>query len=143
MIIAVFLRNQELAQVTLHAGQGPTFNEGADQKFVKFFTKAMEGEITALHDVHEKNVHLKVLEPVRPSDPNFYLAVIQWLERQGYDVLTLHPEVDEEIGTLLDQLPVGHTLKSEIERVLPTATYLEKTYLLEQLRKGSHQARVQ
>lgn len=78
--------------------------------------------------------HVMVSEPIRPDDSNYALGFIQALERMGYDVVQRHPEVDVEIQGLIQQLPDDHPARKKLDEFLPAMTYLEKTYIRNQLR---------
>mgnify|MGYP001613033970 FL=1 len=72
-------------------------------------------------------------EKVLSSHPLFGLALRQWLEYQGYEVVDLHPETDNELSKLLEQSPLD--IQEKVKPFLSTASYLEKTYLIESLRE--------
>lgn len=89
-----------------------------NEDFKVFVESSIEKGITRFEDkqLDEKRVLFEV--PVKRNDPLFELALAEWIKRQGYEVTTLHPEVDEEIINTLPQL-----------------TYREKTFLLKHIRQ--------
>jgi len=131
----VFQSGTERGRISFDIDHKPMMNPEADPALVDFLSASLKSDIDAFHDFVREPIRLKIKRRVSQSDPLFPLAVKQWLERHGYEVRELHPEVDEKIAETLSKV-TNEDLVHRIQDLLPSATYLEKTYLLEQLELG-------
>ncbi|MDO8574273.1 MAG: hypothetical protein Q7R86_01460 [bacterium] len=134
MTFAVLHTSKEVGHISLDERNTLSFERYVDEKFRQFVQESVAKGIIALRDINHRNIRIKVSEKVSTSHPLFGLALRQWLEHQGYEVVDLHPETDTELSELLNKSSAE--VRNKIEPLLPTASYLEKTYLIEQLRKG-------
>ena len=134
MIFAVLRAGKEVGHISLNERNVLSFEGYVEENFRQFVTESVAKGITALRDLHHGNIHIKVREKVLSNHPLFGLALRQWLEHQGYEVVDLHPETDKELSELL--IKFRPDVQQKIEPLLPTASYLEKTYLIEKLREA-------
>ena len=133
-LIADIFRGGERLGVIRFSGTVPTLEHVKDQTLSDFVERSLTSGIDRFRDIHEDKTFRTVREPITKDDPGFPLAFLEWLRRHGFDVRERHPEVDEEINLLLRRLP-DETLKSKVAAELPSMNYLEKTLILESLRR--------
>lgn len=107
----------------------------SDKSFSGLIDRAFRSGIDRLRDIVHDGAHSVVREPVKPNEPGFALALIEWLRRRGFEVRIRHPEVDKEIRSILANLPNDQPLKGKILNELPTMSYLEKTFILTKLQE--------
>lgn len=134
MTFAVLHAGKEVGHISLDERNALSFEGYVNNEFRQFVQDSIAKGITALRDLHHKNIRIKVIERVTADHSLFGLALRQWLEHQGYEVVDLHPETDTELVELLAKSP--RDVQQKVEPLLPTASYLEKTYLIEKLREA-------
>ncbi len=134
MTFTVLHYSKEVGRISLDTQNEISFEGRVGDQFRQFIQESVVKGITALRDLHHKNIRVKIRERVPKNHPLFGLALRQWLEYQGYEVVDLHPETDQELVELLKKSK--EDVRKKIEPFLPSASYLEKTYLIEQLHKG-------
>ena len=107
-----------------------------DSAFKKSISQALQKGITQWrHGWLSEDQSAIMQSSIARTDPYFPLALVDWLQRQGYEVLEEHPEVDREFEELVTKIPTDNPLHAKLRKHFPTATHLEKTFLLEILKK--------
>lgn len=125
--------NRELGILKFHDHE--PIVEG-DATFKESILQALRKGITQWRHVWlSENQSAIIQSSVTRTDSNFPLALVDWLRRQGYEVLEEHPGVDKEFEELVTKISTDNPLHTKLRKHLPTATYLEKTFLLEILKK--------
>ncbi len=138
----IFKNNASLGELSFFADGRPDFL--GDETTGKFIREAHKRGITVVRDIPVSEGRAIVEGPAEKDDSHYPLAFVEWLRRQGYEVLLEHPDVDEELLRLTEKLESdadGALLKGKIEEILRDANFLEKTFLLEQLRKRFAESR--
>ncbi len=110
----------------------------ASGELAALIQKAETEGITRLRDIHQNNIITTIEENVTPSDPHFYLALLGWLRRNGYEVIPATPDIDKRLIALIKRLPDEVKEKTELLKEVPDLTYLEKTFLLEELEESQN-----
>ena len=107
-----------------------------DSNFGIFVDETMKNGISQNRDIYneKEDKFILVNGPIDPSDKNFPLAFKEYLERNGYDVTEMHPEIEEEIKSLLEVVKGEDDEKKELLDRLPNMSYAEQTYVLGELR---------
>ena len=115
----------------------PIFDGVEDADFLDFVKLAEKRGITRFIETYDDANDQFVFSeaPVNQSDPNYHLAFIKYLERNNYDVIDEHPEVDDEINLLLQKYPADENKKQLITK-LSQMSYLQKSFLLDELRSS-------
>jgi hypothetical protein len=110
-----------------------------DEYFLEFAKRSLIKGITVFHDIYddEHDRFVMVEKPVYQLDPHFDLAFVKFLEINGYGVTVEHPELDEEIQRVLNSYPPDEN-KQEIIIKLPELNYLQKTFLLKELKDSEN-----
>src|SRR3989344_223003 len=105
---------------------------------VKFIDTAIEHGITQRQELYDQTTQsFAMIElPIKKNDVNFQLAFKEWLGRQGYKVIELHPEIGEEIKKILRNFPDDNEDKIDILKRLPEMSYLEMSSILEGLKRS-------
>lgn len=113
------------------------FNTDCDQQFKDFVLNSVKSGIKRLVDVHSPNGKeiSMVEEMVSGNDVGFPLALKEFIERNGCNVIEQHPEIEEEIKKLLADFPDDNADKIDILKRLLEMSYLEQTIILEGLKK--------
>ena len=132
MTYRILRSDKELGWLSFDAENNPVLSSEMDGSFVDFIRVSQTEGIDMLCDIQEGSRRMQVKRKVEPTNFLFPLAMKQWLERHGYEVREFHPEVDEKIARALEKL-TDPDLVRRIREALRAASYLEKTYLLEQL----------
>lgn len=104
-------------------------------EFKAFVDSLVDKGVTRLIDVpDEKTNSLTITEQaIQQADPNFPIALKEFLKRSGYEVTEKHPEVEKEIANLLAEFPDDNPDKQDILKRLPEMSYLEQSIILEGL----------
>lgn len=131
MRLAILHTGREVGHLSFDAENQPVL-DSTDAGLQTLLKQGKAKGVPALKDVYVGGMRVKVETFIRSGEPLFPLALQQWLERQGYEVFNLHPETDDEIIRSLERL-TDPSLKDKIRAWLPTASYLEKTYLIDKL----------
>lgn len=113
------------------------FIDKPDKEFANFVKQAQEQGITQLRDIYDEQTKtFSLVEgPIGQGDKNYPLAFREFLERHGYQVEELHLEIEAEITRLLADFPDNNQDKIDMLRRLPDMSYLEQTFILEELKK--------
>ena len=82
----------------------------------------------------KKMTHTIVEESVGSDDPHFALAFFEYLECAGYGIEGVHHDLDMNLKRMLGALPQSPE-RDEVLQDFSLLTHLEKTALLESLRK--------
>ena len=100
MTFTVLHYSKEVGRISLDTQNEISFEGRVGDQFRQFIQESVVKGITALRDLHHKNIRVKIRERVPKNHPLFGLALRQWLEYQGYEVVDLHPETDQELVEL-------------------------------------------
>ena len=132
----IFNKNESyLGIISFNKSNMPILKEGGDDNLLNFIEDALKNGIKQNKELVEDNKRVIYEVDIKQSDSNFPLAFLEWLRRHGYKVEILHPEVDKEIDELSKKIPKDNPIRKKIAEDLPNMTYLEKTFILEVLRK--------
>lgn len=112
------------------------FEGSFDKHFAEFLQNSLDSGITQVKDIHDPKSHESTIieSPIKKEDPNYFLAIKDFLKRAGYIVTEKHPEALEEIKKLLEGFPDDNPDKIDILKRLPEMSYLEQTFILEALK---------
>lgn len=132
MRLAILHAGREVGHLSFDAGNQPVL-DSTDAGLQTLLEQGEAKGVPVFNDVYVGGMRVKIETFIRSGEPLFPFALQQWLERQGYEVFNLHPETDDEIIRSLEHL-TDSSLKDKIRAWLPTASYLEKTYLIAKLR---------
>ncbi|MFC1662704.1 hypothetical protein ACFL04_00880 [Patescibacteria group bacterium] len=127
----IYFHNRHLGSITIDQ-KGKVAVKGEDN-FKSTVKEAMSAGITVLVDKPIKKGRVMVEQKTDSQDPNFGLALIQWLKRKGYMAIRERPELDDQIRKLIKKIPDDNPAKQKIIAELPGMTTLEKTYLISKL----------
>ena len=107
-------------------------------EYDKDFANLIEHGITQRQELYDQTTQsFAMIElPIKKNDVNFPLAFKEWLGRQGYKVIELHPEIGEEIKKILRNFPDDNEDKIDILKRLPEMSYLEMSSILEGLKRS-------
>lgn|SRR3989344_1971904 len=129
-------QNQILANIKMGAENQIDYIGSFDLEFKAFVDSLITTGVPRLIDIpNEETNSLTIVEEqgVQYTDPSFPLALKEYLERSGYDVVEKHPEVEEKIAKLLAEFPDNNPDKEDILKRLPEMSYLEQSAMLEGL----------
>ncbi|MEK9180757.1 MAG: hypothetical protein AAB871_00810 [Patescibacteria group bacterium] len=112
------------------------FLDKPDGPFQRFVEESLARGIERLVEVpgKEKRSFVTLVTPIFQKDPLFPPAFKEYLGRLGFEVTEEYPEVEEEIRKLLVDFPADSS-KTDILNRLPEMSYLEQTFILEELKK--------
>lgn len=131
---------ESLGRITFNKRGEVIFLGDYSKEFYDFVQEAIRTGIMLQHDeeVRDSGKHIYILTqtPIFSSDKNFPLAFRRFLMEKGYIVHEKHPEVEEEIKRCLEEFPEDDA-KTDLLKRLPEMSYLEQTYVLEQLKTFS------
>lgn len=132
MTADIFRHGARLGRLTL--GEGRTEWSGGDETVRLLVDAAGRDGVEIFSHMSIPGRRDLVRNRIAPADPSFPTAVFEMLRERGYRIVELHPEVDAEITRLAERIPPEHPVRRQLNELLPTMTYLEKTYILEKLR---------
>lgn len=127
-----------LGILEVDAGGHVKFSNDFDQDSRKDIENVMSSGVAIKIDRHDSKKRQSIIlkKIIRNNDPLFSLALRDHL-KVTYETEELHSEVDEEIISIISKLPQNDEDRVEVEKKLPKLSYLERTFLLRELRKTS------
>lgn len=127
----------ELGSITVSETNEVIFDDQCQPQLKKFIDAALAEGIRSRREIYdtEQKVFVLIEVPIERTDPLFPLAFRDFLKRSRYIVEEMHPKVDAEIKRLLAAIPNGGD-KQYIHERLPALSCLDKTFILEMLRKA-------
>src|SRR3989344_6442016 len=117
-----------------------SFLPGMDSSLTSLVTSSLGKGLTRFVDIDlaEEKRRVIVEQAVKKTDPNFPIALKEYLARAGYEVQEIYPEIEGEIKSLLANFPEDEDIQKILQR-LPDMSHLEQTFLLEELRAFEEQ----
>lgn len=136
MIVEIIKNRTKLGAINFLPDGKLSYIEEPSPEFRSWIESLLSAGVTRFIDVpNEGNHSLTIIDQkVLSTDPNFPLALKEYLERSGYEVIEKHPEVEKEIAKLLAEFPNDNSDKKDVLKRLPEMSYLEQTTILEGLR---------
>lgn len=131
MTYTIYKQGMDLGRIADPQGQRMDLTRVTDETLRSIILKAGRTGIVRVHEVLIQGYRLHVEAPVAVDQPTFWFSLKGWLQRQGYDICVEYPELDQDILRRCAQLDPN--VMADVKLFLPRASYLEKTYLLEQL----------
>lgn len=129
---------KKLGEISCDKG-APEYSPDCDEDLKRFIEASILGrDIHVFRDLHdsEANKSAIVAAPIDPGDELFPLALRDFLFAHGYEVRERIAAEEREIGEFLESFPDSREKRDILGR-LPDMTHLEKTFILEQLKKRS------
>lgn len=108
--------------------------EGPDEDLVVLVDKIKSEGVLYSKGIREDNELIIVEDRAVLRSKVFPYAVKKYLARNGYIVTEIHPEVESEIKSIINNLPDDNLDKQEILNSLSSMSYLEQTLLLKRLK---------
>jgi len=124
--------NKHQANIIAEPGR-PLVFEIIDKGFQPWLAKLTTGKISVMKDFLVEDGHQMFLTETDKFDEHYGLAIKQYLERQGFEVVIDDPELDQAVLRAVQSLPDDIPGKAEVLAELPNLTVLEKTTLLENI----------
>lgn len=135
MEYAVFGKDKKLAVLTIYSDN--TYSIDFDDKKFERFLSSKTGEgLDVFYEEHKDGKNIILYKKIFKDDTGFGYAIIDYLKRSNYVIKQNDPDLDKEINQVLNFLPDSSD-KQKITDIFPTLTYLEKTFLLRELKKIS------
>lgn len=131
--IKIFKKEEFLAKLELRGNQ-VVVKEIPDVNFKVILDSVFKDGVPRFFDFENKDGREMAVSVIKPNEKDFDLALLGWLRRNGYQVEIVDPKLDKTVESLIKNLP-DSPFKSGAVRELPNMTYLEKTFLLEEIKK--------
>ncbi|MBI2035202.1 MAG: hypothetical protein HYT12_00785 [Candidatus Liptonbacteria bacterium] len=122
-----------MAKLELRGNQ-VVVKEIPDVNFKVILDSVFKDGVPRFFDFENKDGREMAVSVIKPNEKDFDLALLGWLRRNGYQVEIVDPKLDKTVESLIKNLP-DSPFKSGAVRELPNMTYLEKTFLLEEIKK--------
>lgn len=135
MEYGVFSKNKKLAVLTIYSDNTYSIDFD-DKKFERFLSSKIEEGLGMFYEEHKDGKHIILYKKVFKDDIGFSYTIIDYLKRNNYVIKQNDPDLDKEINQVFNSLPDSSD-KQKITDIFPTLTYLEKTFLLRELKKIS------